>query len=271
MLTRSLGSIVTYACGLRTDSSAWRIPIAVQWSVPAVMIVVLPWIPESPWHLVRKGQLDKAHRALTKIYLGSGDDVDQHLARITEVVQLEAHAKSEEGVWLDLFRAGNLHRTLVVGGVFVCQELAGVQFVLGFSTYFFELAGFPTAEAFQLGVGTLAIAVVGNFIGLALINRVGRRALFIWGMVACALDCLGLGVAALIPGQNALWAQAVFTMVYMLAYQGGIGPVAYALCAELGSAKLKSKTVGWGVAVNQLFVGITQVYLPYVPWLQPSR
>ena len=50
----------------------------------------------------------------------------------------------------------------------------------------------------------------------------------------------------------------------MLFYQSGIGPVAYALCAELGSAKLRSKTVAWGLAFNHLFIGITSIYLPYL-------
>ena len=35
----------------------------------------------------------------------------------------------------------------------------GVVFVLGFSTYFFELAGFATSNAFNLGVGVTAIGV----------------------------------------------------------------------------------------------------------------
>ena len=83
-------------------------------------------------------------------------------------------------------------------------------------------------------------------------------------MIACTLDCLGLGICSLIPGQSALWGQAAFTMIYMLAYQSGIGPVAYALYAELSSAKLRTKTIAWGIMVNQFFVGVTQVFMPYL-------
>ena len=44
-------------------------------------------------------------------------------------------------------------------------------------------------------------------------------------------------------------------MIYMLAFQSGIGPVAYALCGELGSAKLRAKTVGFGLTIHNLSVG----------------
>ncbi len=53
-------------------------------------------------------------------------------------------------------------------------------------------------------------------------------------------------------------------MLYMLIYQAGIGPVAYAIYAEISSAKLRSNTVAWGVCMNQTFGGITQVFLPYL-------
>jgi SP family general alpha glucoside:H+ symporter-like MFS transporter len=255
-LIPSTAAGVTYACGTRNDNWAWRIPLAVQWSVPALMLLTLPFIPESPWHLVRKGKMEEARKALVRLYWLSGDDVDQHLARIDEVVLLEAHNKDNgTGTYLDLFRRTNLRRTIVVAVVFMCQEFAGVQFVLGFSTYFFQLAGFPVAQSFKLNIGTLSLAFVGNLIGLSLINRVGRRRLFIVGMCTCAADCLGLAICSMIPGQAALWGQASFTMIYMLAFQSGIGPVAYALVGELGSAKLRAKTVGWGMAVHNTSVG----------------
>jgi hypothetical protein len=43
--------------------------------------------------------------------------------------------------------------------LYLCQQVTGVQFVLGYSTYFFELAGFATSKAFALNVGTLSLAV----------------------------------------------------------------------------------------------------------------
>ena len=43
--------------------------------------------------------------------------------------------------------------------IYLCQQVTGVEFVLGYSTYFFELAGIATSKAFDLNIGTLSLAV----------------------------------------------------------------------------------------------------------------
>lgn len=80
-----------------------------------------------------------------------------------------------DGAEIDL--GVNLKRTVIASMVFVLQQAAGefavwnilykvlteiysgVVFVLGFSTYFFELAGFADSKAFDLGVGVTALGV----------------------------------------------------------------------------------------------------------------
>ncbi len=56
-------------------------------------------------------------------------------------------------------RGTDRRRTWIIMLLYLCQQVTGVQFVLGYSTYFFELAGFTTSRAFALNVGTLSLAV----------------------------------------------------------------------------------------------------------------
>jgi hypothetical protein len=49
-------------------------------------------------------------------------------------------------------------------GRFACQYFAGIIFVLGDSTYIFELAGFETSKSFDFGVGVTAYGVAGNLL-----------------------------------------------------------------------------------------------------------
>jgi Na+/melibiose symporter-like transporter len=89
--------------------------------------------------------------------------------------------------WDQCFRGTNLIRTTISVGAFACQHLSGIVFVLGFSTYFFELAGIQTSHAFDLGVGVTACGVVGVMISWAAINTLGRRKLFVWGMIGMTI------------------------------------------------------------------------------------
>ena len=94
-------------------------------------------------------------------------------------LELSASAKR-----IDCFKGTNLKQTAISTGVFACQHLSGIDFVLGFSTYFSELAGVATSKAFDLGVGVIACGVVGVAISWSALNNFGRRKLFVCGMIA---------------------------------------------------------------------------------------
>jgi SP family general alpha glucoside:H+ symporter-like MFS transporter len=140
-----------------------------------------------------------------------------------------------------------------------------VVFVLGFSTYFFELAGFATSNAFNLGVGVTAIGVVGNLLTFYTVNRFGRRFIFNWGMVACTVILLLIGFIWIgNANQNAKWAVSAFTIIYNFVYQTSIGPLGYVIFAEVSSAKLRSKTVGIGIWTNSLCGMLANIIIPYL-------
>jgi len=258
-----VSNCVIQGTGNRGDAYAYKIPVAIQWAFSAFIMAFLPFVPESPWILVRQGKMDKARDSVRRLFGNTGDDLELHLSQIKETIELES-ASEGEATWGDLFKGTDLRRTIIAGMVLVCQEMVGVQFVLGYSVYFFELAGFNDKNAFRLGVGTSGLAILGNLIGIFSTNAVGRRPIFFWGMVACTADTLLIGILSLIHNNGALWGMGVFTMLYMLVYQAGIGPLAYCIFAEISSARLRSKTVAWGVMCNQVSALIINVINPYL-------
>jgi len=187
-----------------------------------------------------------------------------HLKVIEETLEFEAklHASSR---WIDMWKGTDRRRTWIIMLLYLCQQVTGVQFVLGYSTYFFELAGFSTSRAFALNVGTLSLALVSNFAGILLTNTAGRRNVFLSSTYACTIDCLLIGILSLIKNNTqAIWAMASFTMIYMLTFQFGLGPLTYTYTAEIGSARLRSRVIAWGNMCNQFFGLIINIINPYM-------
>ncbi|EJU04738.1 maltose permease [Dacryopinax primogenitus] len=262
VLGQFLSNGVIEGTGTRDDKYAYRLPFAIQWIFPVILLAGLPFAPESPWWLVRKGRNDDARKVIARL-AGADLDLDLHVAQIRETIELEER-EAASASYLDLFRGVNLRRTIVASMVFVLQQVAGVVFVLGFSTYFFELAGFADENAFRLGVGVTAIGIVGNLIAGVYVNKFGRRFLFNWGMVGCAIVNFLIAFLAL-PGRTSTnWAMAIFTLIYNLVYQVGIGPLGYVIFAEVSSAKLRSKTVGFSILINSLCGMIANIVIPYL-------
>ncbi|KIJ63766.1 hypothetical protein HYDPIDRAFT_91877, partial [Hydnomerulius pinastri MD-312] len=263
---KSLGSMsngVIRGTGNRTDVYAYRLPFAIQWIFPVILLAGLPFAPESPWWLVRKGRHADAEKVLDR--LGGGTvDAKLQVQQIQETIELE-DSYASTATYADCFRGVNLRRTIVAMMVFVLQQSAGVVFVLGFSTYFFELAGFADNNAFNLGVGVTAIGVVGNLLTFYTVNRFGRRFIFNWGMAACTVILLLIGFIWIDnKNQNAKWTVSAFTIVYNFVYQTSIGPLGYVIFAEVSSAKLRSKTVGIGIWTNSLCSMVANIVIPYL-------
>ena len=84
----------------------------------------------------------------------------------SKLASLKVTIQEEQGLketkFVDCFKGVNLKRSLISTGAFACQHFVGIVFVLGYSTYFFQLAGLETSRSFDLGVGVTACGVAGN-------------------------------------------------------------------------------------------------------------
>jgi len=165
----------------RTDKWSYGIPFACQWIFLIFILVMLPFCPESPWWLVRKGDTAKALRALKKLTHESVD-TSQLLLSIEYTNKLEIEA-SESVIWLDCLKGTDLRRTLIIIIIYSIQPLSGNYLITGYCVYFFELAGLNPADAFNFGVAVLAVGFIRSVLSWFLIANFGRRTIFNSGLV----------------------------------------------------------------------------------------
>lgn len=257
-----LSNAVIKGFGGRDDTWAYRGPFALQWLYVALLLLGLPFAPESPWYFVRKNRLEDAKKSLQQLY-GPGVDVSPKLAMIIKTVDEDAEMASSAR-WIQCFQGTNLVRTIISIGVFACQHLSGIVFVLGFSTYFFQLAGIAVEDSFSLGVGVTACGVVGVMISWATMNTFGRRKLFISGMIGMTIVLFLMGILDVIHTSAARWVQASCTVVYAMIYQITIGVIAFALLGEVSTAGLRAKTVGLATACQAVFGTVMNIVVPYM-------
>jgi Sugar (and other) transporter len=216
---------------------------------PAFFTIGLPFAVESPWYLIHRGDVCGARRALQRLY-GKNANIDDKLKVLqSTVAEHDAHQRAR---WVDCFRGTNLVRTGISTGVFVCQHATGIIFVLGYSTYFFELAGLSTVHAYDLGVGITALGVIGTIVSWMLVNNCGRRILFLTGMATLTLCLLLIGLLDVIPISAAAWGQASLIVIYALIYQSSIGATAFVLLGEVSSPPLRAKTTALATATQSV-------------------
>jgi SP family general alpha glucoside:H+ symporter-like MFS transporter len=104
------------------DEWGWRIPYALQWVWTIPIIVGIVFSPESPWWLVRTGQLEKARGSLLRLTTRTNPRYDPDDVVALMVTTNIQEKLSREGVsYWDCFRGANLRRTEVVCCVWIAR------------------------------------------------------------------------------------------------------------------------------------------------------
>jgi len=175
----SLGQLLAYGVMRETQTimghNSYLIMFAVQWGFSAILLVLLPFLPESPIRLLARGEVESAKRSIRRFYPVDEEElqakIDAIQGRFAEDSEVAAHA----GSYKDCFTGTNLWRALSAMGVFFIQSWSGVIWVISYMGYFMQLGGLKGKTVFNLTVAIAGIMRVGNLAGLFMLQTLGRR------------------------------------------------------------------------------------------------
>lgn len=109
------------------------------------------------------------------------------------------------------------------------------------------------------------MAFLGTILSWFLLNRFGRRTLYLWGEACLAIILLIVGIVSVSTESGAgLWLQAGFTMFWLFVYSLTVGPIAYAIVAETSAMRLRAQTVCLARNTYQVVNIISGILVPYM-------
>jgi sugar porter (SP) family MFS transporter len=170
---------------------AWRWMFLVG-VVPSLVYFLIAWrIPESPRYLVNSGKGDLAAPIIARLQgipLTDAQEVTEALQAGYDHPDAPAQLSEKRGFALLRNPSGGLWPVVWVGlGVAAFQQLVGINVIFYYSTDLWASVGFGTDFAFTASVITSVINIVSTVAGIMLIDKVGRRALLLWGAAAMAV------------------------------------------------------------------------------------
>jgi sugar porter (SP) family MFS transporter len=252
--------------GMATNPTEWsyRIPFALQWIWPVIIFTFIFQAPESPYWLVRHGHVQKAEAALRKLIRKTDNiDVKQMLALIQRTNEREQEYAKETG-YMDCFRGTNLRRTEICAMAWAIQILSGLSLPF-YAVVFFEQAGFPPTQAFNMNVGMTGLGFVGTCTSFFLIPRFGRRTLYFGGLSTLTLLMLLVGVIGIAPNRPAIVnAEAGLLIVWFFIYFLTVGPLAYVIFSETSSTRLRGHTTAIALIAYSTLGIVYNVASPYL-------
>ncbi|KAL6407026.1 putative maltose permease (MalP) [Ilyonectria robusta] len=244
---------------------SYRVPFAIQWAWPLPLFAVLWFAPESPWYFIRVGNYEEAERSVTRL----GSNLNQNQAKQTVAMMVhtnEIEMSIDQGTsYLDCFRGVDRRRTEIACMAFAAQPFCGSA-MGGTPTYFFVQAGLPESISFRMSVGGLGIASVGTIVSWYLLSPFGRRTLYLWGLGLLTAILLTVGFISVGAGDSngSNYAQASLMLVWLGVYYMTVGPVCYAVIAEVSSTRLRNKSICLSRITYYIAQIICNVINPYM-------
>lgn len=261
-----LASCVDYATQDRDDTGSYRIPISIQILWAVILATGLFFLPESPRYFVKKGKLERATHALSRLRgePEGSEYIQQELAEIIANHEYEMKVIPQGGYfssWASCFSgslfnpSSNLRRTILGTSLQMMQQWTGVNFVFYFGTSFFQDLG-TISNPFLIGLVTTLVNVLSTPISFWTVERFGRRPLLIWGalgMVVCQYIVAIVGVTPVGKEPAAVRSEIAFICIYIFFFASTWGPGAWVVIGEIFPLPIRSRGVGLSTASNWLW------------------
>jgi sugar porter (SP) family MFS transporter len=219
-LAIGVGIVIATIVGA-TESVSWRVSIGSAAVPSLVMLLLLLLLPESPRWLVKQDRTEDARAVLGRVR-PDDYDVEPELQDIVALEERRQDASSRDRGWKGL-RQPWVRPALIVGcGVAIFTQLSGIEMIVYYSPTILTDNGFSTSTALRTSVGLGLTYLVMQIIGLAIVDRVGRRRLTLVTVPGAALSLLVLGTF-FVTG-NAGRAQVPFiitTLIVFMAFTAG--------------------------------------------------
>lgn len=234
--------------------TAWRWMLGVE-AIPAVIYSIMCfWIPESPrWLLTRKQDRTKALLALREIEpQASGAELESQADHITAA---SAGQMVSERFWTWRLRVPILLAFLVA----FFNQLSGINAILYFAPRIFEMTGMGTKAALLQSVGIGITNLIFTFVGLALIDRLGRRTLLYIGSFGYLLS-LGLTAWAFFTAHYSIVPICIFA--FIAAHAVGQGAVIWVFISEIFPNRQRAEGQTLGSATHWVFAALLTTFFP---------
>ncbi|PPJ58756.1 hypothetical protein CBER1_08372 [Cercospora berteroae] len=259
-----LSSLTGFGSSKIQGEWSFRLAFCMTFLVPALYAIGLPFLPESPVYLIKKGREDKARRAVIKLY-GENAKVDDIIDTIKKELReddAEANGVSQTS-WRAIFSKENRSRTFVAVLGLQSQNFSGGYFANTYQTYYFELIG--QADPFMLTAISSTLQFLSNFVAVGLADVIPRRKGLIGGGTILMIWSIIIAGCSMAPENNSAAVTVIlcFMITWSMLYTATVGCYGWAVAQETASQSCRPKTISFVLVCQQLTALLLSSIFPY--------
>ncbi len=248
--------ISNYLIGIIFDRSvAWRWMLGIE-ALPALIYsFMVIKIPNSPrWLALKNIEDSKILDSITA--LGIGTNAASHRLKQIKTSLADAAVSSREKLFSRAYK-----KPLVLSFLLAFfNQLSGINFVLYYAPEILERAGLASGESLLSSISIGVVNLIFTFVGIALIDRLGRKQLMFIGSIGYILS-LAMVAWCFYSGASSTLL-LVFVLVFIASHAVGQGAVIWVFISEIFPNKVRAYGQSWGTGTHWVFAALITLLTP---------
>ena len=238
--------------GVSENDWRWMLGVA---AFPSIVYTVMCFaIPESPrWLIGRKG--DRAAGVKVLKLIQPEQTTAQIEAEADAILAASSERVSSTHFWTWRLRVPIVLAFLVA----FFNQLSGINAILYFAPRIFEMTGLGAKAAFLQSVGIGVTNLIFTFVGLSLIDKLGRRTLLFIGSFGYILS-LGLTAWAFFTQHYSIVPVCIFA--FIAAHAIGQGAVIWVFISEIFPNRQRAEGQTLGSSTHWVFAALLTSFFP---------
>ncbi|OXU26223.1 hypothetical protein TSAR_015648 [Trichomalopsis sarcophagae] len=206
-----------------------------------LLMMMFLWLPESPHHLIKIGNLEAARKSVSWYRSGRGVDAEMEAVE-TFVTMNGAQSLTDK---LKEFKTPAVRKaTFQAVALFSFMQICGLNSITMYMEIILTNAKFNLFQPSLAVIYAIILGTISALISIFLIDRCGRKFLLLIASAGTTISLLGLMshyllINADIDVTDLQWLPLVSIFIYMIAYYIGLMPVPSTILSEIFPANIK--------------------------------
>ena len=238
----------------------WRYMMGIE-ALPAIIYTFLVLtIPKSPRWLYLNNQQKEAEKVIRDAY--SKKDADELIAEIIQDKELNVNTES-------IFQKKYSFILMLAFLVAAFNQFSGINAFLYYAPRIFEAGGIGQSAALLNSVGIGLTNVIFTFIGISLIDKLGRKSLMYIGSVGYIISLTLISLSFILDWGGILL--PIFLFLFIASHAIGQGAIIWVYISEIFPNHIRSYGQSFGVSTHWVLAAIIPSLIPFLfSWIGPG-
>ena len=238
----------------------WRYMMGIE-ALPAIIYTFLVLtIPKSPRWLYLNNQQKEAEKVIRDAY--SKKDADELIAEIIQDKELNINTES-------IFQKKYSFILMLAFLVAAFNQFSGINAFLYYAPRIFEAGGIGQSAALLNSVGIGLTNVIFTFIGISLIDKLGRKSLMYIGSIGYIISLTLISLSFILDWGGILL--PIFLFLFIASHAIGQGAIIWVYISEIFPNHIRSYGQSFGVSTHWVLAAIIPSLIPFLfSWIGPG-